>query len=130
MNDTGEWINDLEDTIREITQPEEQTGIKKQNKTKKQKPPLPKEETCLLFQMHGKKDSSSIMKNYGNIVLQKENNNKNQTSSHEILWSERQFKIAVMKKVNELEEIQKGSSMNSEIKLMNMKNSLPKKLKL
>ena len=37
MNDTGEWINDLEDTIREITQPEEQTGIKKQNKTKKQK---------------------------------------------------------------------------------------------
>ena len=80
--------------------------------------------------MHGKKDSSSIMKNYGNIVLQKENNNKNQTSSHEILWSERQFKIAVMKKVNELEEIQKGSSMNSEIKLMNKKNSLPKKLKL
>lgn len=70
------------------------------------------------------------MKNYGNIVLQKENNNKNQTSSHEILWSERQFKIAVMKKVNELEEIQKGSSMNSEIKLMNKKNSLPKKLKL
>ena len=37
MNDTVEWINDLEDRIREITQPEEQTGIKKQNKTKKQK---------------------------------------------------------------------------------------------
>ena len=40
MNDTGEWINDLEDTIREITQPEEQTGIKKQNKTKKQNPEI------------------------------------------------------------------------------------------
>lgn len=37
-----------------------------------------------------------------------------------------------MKKVNEheLEEIQKGSSMNSEIKLMNKNNNLPKKLKL
>ena len=34
-----------------------------------------------------------------------------------------------MKKLNELEETQKISSMNSEIKLMN-KNSLPKKLKL
>ena len=27
--------------------------------------------------MHGKKDSSSIMRNYGNMVLQKENDNKN-----------------------------------------------------
>ena len=45
--------------------------------------------------MHGKKDSSSIMRNYGNMVLQKENDNKNQTSSHGILWSEREFKIAV-----------------------------------
>lgn len=32
---------------------------------------------------------------------------KTKLPSHEILWSEREFKIAVMKKVNELEEIQK-----------------------
>ena len=43
--------------------------------------------------------------------------------------SEREFKIAVMKKLNELEGTQKGSSMNSGKKLMN-KNGLPKKLKL
>ena len=27
MNNTGEWINDLEDRIMEITQPEQQTEI-------------------------------------------------------------------------------------------------------
>lgn len=61
------------------------------------------------------------MKSYGNIVSQREND-----SSLEIKLkvidscdiADREFKIAVMKKLNELQETHKDSSMSSGIKLM------------
>ena len=84
--------------------------------------------------MHQKRnDSSYNMKNYSNITPQKENDNSPETNFKVTEYcdlTEGDFKTAVMKKLSEIQENTESSLMRSEIKLMNIKNTLPESLKL
>ena len=73
------------------------------------------------------------MKNYNNTAELKENDNSLETRSEVIEdynLTDREFKISIIKKLNDCEKTHKDSSMSSEIKLMNRSNTSPKRLKL
>lgn len=73
--------------------------------------------------MHQRSNNSvSTLKNYGNKVPQKENDNCPETKLkvlEDCDLTDREFKIFVMKKLNELKETQRGSSENSGIESLN-----------
>ena len=65
-------------------------------------------------------NTSSTMKSYGNIVSQKENDNSLEIKLKVIdncAIADREFKIAVMKKLMTCTETQEGSSVSSELKI-------------
>ena len=74
-----------------------------------------------------KNSSSSTMKNQDNIVFQKGNNSPPGGGGEEYYPSERQFKMAIVKKHR---KTQKGITMRSVIILLYRRNSVPKRLKL
>ena len=82
--------------------------------------------------MHQKRNNSlSTLKNHSNTVPQKENNNSPKTKLTDYCNpTDREFKIAVMKKFTSYKKTQKGSSVSSEIKLMNKRDNITKRLKL
>lgn len=78
----------------------------------------------LLFQMHQQRDNPwSTMKNHDYMKSQKEINNspkiKLKIREYCDLTDDRDFKIAVMKKLNELQENSERNLMISGIKLIN-----------
>lgn len=79
-----------------------------------------------------KVDPSSTMNNQGNMVAQKENDNflKNKLEVMEQCdLNDKKFKIAVRNSTRH-KKTQKGSSMSSEIKLINRRSTLTKRSKV
>lgn len=80
--------------------------------------------------MHWQRDNPSrTVNNHGNMVSQKENNNFPGTKlkvTKDCYLNDRKFKIAVMKKLSEIQEKSERQFMSSRVKLMNV-NTLPKK---
>ena len=78
----------------------------------------------LLFQTHQQRDnSSSTMKNHSNTVPQNETYNSPKTNLKLMEYCDLKFKITARKKLNKIQETQKGSAMSSGIKLMNRRNT-------
>ena len=76
--------------------------------------------------------SSSTMKSYGNIVSQRENDNSLEIKLKVIdncAIADREFKIAVMKKLNELRENSQRQFNELRNKINGQTNTLPKRLK-
>ena len=77
-------------------------------------------------------NTSSTMKSYGNIVSQKENDNSLEIKLKVIdncAIADREFKIAVMKKLNELQENSQRQFNELRNKINGQTNTLPKRLK-
>ena len=75
--------------------------------------------------------SSSIIKKHDNIVSKKDNSIELKQNYRRLLIQLlKNSKIAVMKKLNELQENTENSSMSSGIESMNRRNILPKRMKL
>lgn len=77
--------------------------------------------------------SSSIIKKHDNIVSKKDNDKSielKQNYRRLLIQLLKNSKIAVMKKLNELQENTENSSMSSGIESMNRRNILPKRMKL
>ena len=77
-------------------------------------------------------NTSSTMKSYGNIVSQKENDNSLEIKLKVIdncAIADREFKIAVMKKLNELQENLQRQFNELRNKINGQTNTLPKRLK-
>ena len=77
--------------------------------------------------------SSSIIKKHDNTVSKKDNDKSvelKQNYRRLLIQLLKNSKIAVMKKLNELQENTENSSMSSGIESMNRRNILPKRMKL
>ena len=86
----------------------------------------------LLLMCKLRNNSSSTMKSYGNIVSQRENDNSLEIKLKVIdncAIADREFKIAVMKKLNELRENSQRQFNELRNKINGQTNTLPKRLK-
>ena len=87
----------------------------------------------LLLMCKLRNNSSSTMKSYGNIVSQRENDNSLEIKLKVIdncAIADREFKIAVMKKLNELRENSQRQFNELRNKINERRKCLPKRLKL
>ena len=86
----------------------------------------------LLLMCKLRNNSSSTMKSYGNIVSHRENDNSLEIKLKVIdncAIADREFKIAVMKKLNELRENSQRQFNELRNKINGQTNTLPKRLK-